>query len=243
MKFNLLRQQIACDAAYLILSRQEKDYSRAKMKAAGRLTGHRIRPSDLPRDHEIRDQIRHLTRIREEGGELKEFLSSAADSTDIQRNQESVDRFQAYYQLLAPLEKVKQNVLYHPEGDVLYHSLQVFDLAVQRIPYDEEFLLAALLHDVGKGIDPFDQLNSGLASLSGLITSRTAWLIENLPLAHKVHEKSIGHRQHQNLKANENYVELLALGECERGGHRQGIRTSELEEALDYIKNLATEFG
>ena len=25
------------------------------------------------------------------------------------------------------------------------------------MPYDEEFLLAALLHDVGKGIDPQDQ--------------------------------------------------------------------------------------
>jgi len=34
-----------------------------------------------------------------------------------------------YQALLLPLENVKQSRKYHPEGDVLYHSLQVFDLA------------------------------------------------------------------------------------------------------------------
>ena len=31
--------------------------------------------------------------------------------------------------LLLPLENVKGRLKYHPEGDALYHSLQVFDLA------------------------------------------------------------------------------------------------------------------
>ena len=39
---------------------------------------------------------------------------------------------------------------HHPEGDVLYHLLQCYVLAVDELPYDEEFQLAALLHDVGK---------------------------------------------------------------------------------------------
>ncbi|MEM6798016.1 MAG: tRNA adenylyltransferase, partial [Planctomycetota bacterium] len=40
-----------------------------------------------------------------------------------------VDRFQLFEALLLPLENVKQHPAYHPEGDALYHSLQVFDLA------------------------------------------------------------------------------------------------------------------
>ena len=40
-----------------------------------------------------------------------------------------VDRFQIYEMLLLPLENVKESPQYHPEGDALYHSLQVFDLA------------------------------------------------------------------------------------------------------------------
>ena len=55
---------------------------------------------------------------------------------------------------LAAGERARSRRKYHPEGDVLYHSLQVFELARDELPYDEEFLLAALLHDVGKAIDP-----------------------------------------------------------------------------------------
>ena len=61
--------------------------------------------------------------------------------------------------LLQPLEGVKQSPKHHPEGDALYHSLQVFELARDERPYDEEFLLAALLHDVGKAIDPADHVD------------------------------------------------------------------------------------
>src|SRR5437773_10933198 len=63
-------------------------------------------------------------------------------------------------------------------SDVLYHLLQVFELARDERPWDEEFLLAALLHDVGKGIDPHDHVAAALQVLDGLITPRTAWLIE-----------------------------------------------------------------
>ncbi len=90
---------------------------------------------------------------------------------------QQVDRFQVYEALLLPLENVKQSRKYHPEGDALYHSLQVFDLARDELPYDEEFLLAALLHDVGKAIDPQDHTRAGLEALAGFVTPRTAWLI------------------------------------------------------------------
>ena len=54
--------------------------------------------------------------------------------------------------LLLPLEKVQGPAASHPEGDVLYHSLQVFELARDCRAYDVEFLLAALLHEGGAGV-------------------------------------------------------------------------------------------
>ena len=82
--------------------------------------------------------------------------------------EDHIDRFVLYRMLLEPLEGVKQSPKYHPEGDALYHSLQVFELAREERPYDEEFLLAALLHDVGKAIDPADHVAAGLAGPGGL---------------------------------------------------------------------------
>ena len=76
-------------------------------------------------------------------------------------------RYLLFRMLLEPLEGVKQSPKYHPEGDALYHSLQVFELAREERPYDEEFLLAALLHDVGKAIDPSDHVAAALQSLEG----------------------------------------------------------------------------
>ena len=57
--------------------------------------------------------------------------------------EQTPDRFQVYLSLLLPLENVHQKPRYHPEGDALYHSLQVFELACQERPYDEDFLTAA----------------------------------------------------------------------------------------------------
>ena len=81
---------------------------------------------------------------------------------EVERLEDHIDRFTLFRMLLEPLEGVKQSPKYHPEGDALYHSLQVFELARDERPYDEEFLLAALLHDVGKAIDPSDHVGAAL---------------------------------------------------------------------------------
>src|SRR5207245_3991519 len=57
---------------------------------------------------------------------------------DLHKSTETVDPYQLYRMLLLPLENVRQHPVYHPEGDVLYHSLQVFELAREHRPYDEE---------------------------------------------------------------------------------------------------------
>jgi predicted HD phosphohydrolase len=143
---------------------------------------------------------------------------------------------------LLPLENVKQSPRYHPEGDALYHSLQVYDLACDKLPYDEEFLLAALLHDVGKGIDPYDHVNAGLEAIREFVTDRTIWLIEHHMLTHKIYDGTIGARAHKRMRSNESYEELLLLGECDRNGRQTGVMTTELEDALEYIREISSTF-
>ena len=93
-------------------------------------------------------------------------------------DENTLDRFRTYELLLGPLEDVMQSPENHPEGDVLYHSLQVFELARQKLPYDEDFLLAALLHDVGKAIDRREHVAAGLEALGGAVI-RARMVIEH----------------------------------------------------------------
>ena len=176
--------------------------------------------------------------------ELERFLQHEYPELDldeaISAAEQLVDRFQVYEALLLPLENVKQPLKYHPEGDALYHSLQVFDLACDELPYDEEFLTAALLHDVGKGIDRSDHVAAGLEALEGMISARTAWLIEHHMLAHAIAEGSLGWRKVRLLKESENFDELLLLGKCDRAGRQIGVETPELDEAITYLRDLSS---
>jgi predicted HD phosphohydrolase len=111
------------------------------------------------------------------------------------------------------------------------------------LAYDEEFLAAALLHDVGKAIDAADHVAAGLDALSGFITERTAWLIEHHMLAHQLAEGSLGARARRRLEQSEHFEELMLLGECDRAGRQSGVVAPELNEALEYLRELGTMFG
>jgi len=362
-----LRRQIAWEAARLMYERREREYYRAKLKAARHICKGWVKPMDLPSNAEIRDEIQTLARVFEgeqRAANLREMRLEAlrvmrllrryrprligsvltghirhgsdidlhvfADSLegvtglldsegmvyDVERKrvqkageerlfthlhvkdrfpleltiypsdkvhyvfkssvtgkaierasiaeleafleaeypglaldealaevEDQVDRFRVYESLLLPLEKVQQSRKYHPEGDALYHSLQVFGLAQDQLPYDEEFLLAALLHDVGKAIDARDHVAAGLEALNGFITPRTHWLIEHHMEAHAVLEGTIGQRAKRRLQESESYEELLLLSRCDRAGRQVGVPTPHLDEALDYVRDLAVSFG
>lgn len=367
MERSKLRRQIAWEAARLLYERQESEYYRAKMKAARHVCRGWVKPTDLPGNAEIRDQVQLLAHLFEgeqraadlcemrleamrvmtilerfrprligsvltghirqgsdidihvfsdsieavalaledegvvfdverkkvrKGGEdrvfthihiqdrfateltiypanklhyvfkssitgkaieraslseLRALMTQQYTDLDIDEAisavRDKVDRFQLYESLLLPLENVKQSPKYHPEGDVLYHSLQVFDLARDELPYDEEFLLAALLHDIGKGIDPVDHVQAGLEALEGFITERTAWLIDHHMQAHSVLDGTIGVRAHRRLQQSESYEELILLSRCDQQGRQIGVPTPELDEALDYLRDLARMCG
>jgi len=80
--------------------------------------------------------------------------------------------------LLQDLDGVRQSPRYHPEGDALFHSLQVFELA-QRQSADRVMWAAALFHDVGKAIDGALHDEIGADLLEGLLPPRAVWLVRH----------------------------------------------------------------
>jgi predicted nucleotidyltransferase len=361
------RRRLAWEAARLMYTREESEYFRAKMKAARRIVGSDFKPTDLPSNREIRDEIQVMARMHEGDHRteklremrlealrmmrlLKSFRPRLIGSTltghvrrgsdidlhlftdslepvtavldaegivyEVERKrvlkqgeertythvhipdrfdfeltlypsnkahyvfkssitgraierasipqlegllareypdapleqavleaESKVDRFQIYRMLLLPLEQVKEGRRYHPEGDVLYHSLQVFDLAREELPYDEEFLLAALLHDVGKAIDRKEHTAAALEALEGYITPRTAWLIEHHRDALALREGTLGARSHRRLAASEDFDELRLLARCDQAGRQKGVEAPDLDEAIEYLRDLSQMCG
>jgi hypothetical protein len=239
MAYYQLRRQVAFEAARLLYAREESESHRAKLRAARQVYGGDFSSADLPRNRDIRDQILEFARADhrqlhpEQLGRLPEVVPGEEVPTD---------RFLAFTILLEPLERVQQDRDLHPEGDALYHSLQVFELARQERPYDEEFLLAALLHDVGKAIDPREHVAAALEVLEGLVTPRTAWLIEHHQEALSYGE-DMGARLRRRLHEAEDFDELMLLAQCDRAGRQVGMTVPDVQEALKYLRELAEMCG
>ena len=172
---------------------------------------------------------------------LRDEHPGADLDAEVERVEDHIDHFELYRMLLAPLEGVKQNPKYHPEGDALYHSLQVFELARAERPYDEEFLLAALLHDVGKAIDPADHVAAGLQALEGAISERTEALIAGHMEALAYRSNTLGARARSRLQQSEHFDDLMLLRSCDSGGRIAGAPVPELSEVLEYLRDLESE--
>ena len=220
----------------------DAEFYTAKRKAAAVL-GHRVRPGDLPSDAEVRAEVLSLSRSRsttvadeppQPEPETDDAPAALADH---------LDRFALYRLRLAPLEAVKQNPKTHPEGDALYHSLQVFEHARAARPYDEEFLLAALLHDVGKAIDLTDHVAAGVEALRGSVTDRALWLIahqHDLPTPRN-RDRALSAKARRALDESEHLDDLKLLRDLDEAGRVPGAPVGGVEEALAYIKGLEDE--
>ena len=216
------------------------EYYAAKRKAAAVL-GHRVRPGDLPSDSEVREQVLALARSRG-GPDLSRAPEPDPGATGGPiRMADHLDRFAIYRLRLLPLEAVKQGPKLHPEGDALYHSLQVFELARERRPYDEEFLLAALLHDIGKAIDPAETVAASLQALEGTITERTAWLIEHQRDLDPARDRPLDPRARKTLEESESFEDLELLRELDDAGRVPGAPVVTVDQALEYLRGLEEE--
>ena len=228
----------------------ETDYYSARRRAARWLSRRKLPPSDLPSDEEIEAHIYAMARL-EPGNPQKVNSGSGSTSlplpsreTDAAASPGTVfdpeaydpDTLAVFRMLLLRLEQVEQNTEFHPEGDALYHSLQVFELGRQAQPYDEEFLLACLLHDVGLGVDRYKPVEATLNTLKDLVTERTLFLIEH---RHPVTEYLLTGQLARSLRRSEHFDDLVLLARCDLDGRVPGAEVPTVGEALDYIVGLA----
>lgn len=81
------------------------------------------------------------------------LLFSDKPSSDINEIREQFKELPNPLNFIDELEKIEQELKYHPEGNVFNHTMQVLDLAAQKKDKSEDkraFMWAALLHDIGK---------------------------------------------------------------------------------------------
>ncbi len=233
MNSDKLRRRICFDAAQLLHSRRETSFRAAKWRATRAITRSFVAPDSVPTDMEIRMALQQLVSTTVPVDAVDDMTEHTASI--------SGSRFDQYSLLLEPLDRVRLNRDTHPEGDLLYHSLQVFELARDARPWDEEFVTAALLHDVGKGIDPYDAETATLKALDGIVWERTMWFVENLPTQHRLYDGTIGVRARRRLSQHEDGEDLKVLAKCDSDGRVPGRRVCELDEAIEYLKSLSFE--
>jgi hypothetical protein len=54
---------------------------------------------------------------------------------------------------------------------------------------------------------------------------------------------TLGARAKRRLKESPDYEDLLTLARCDRAGRQRGAQSPELEEALDYLREISETFG
>jgi len=134
--------------------------------------------------------------------------------------------FDRLLRLLQRLESVAQEPRFHPEGNALFHSLQVWQLA-DSATTDPVLLAAALLHDVGKSVVGGDHAETGASLLEGIACPDVVWLVEHhLDLL----RDETGTRR--RLRGDPRLDRLSRLRAWDLGGRRPHARVPDAERAL-----------
>ncbi|HTN03237.1 MAG TPA: hypothetical protein VL132_15215 [Planctomycetaceae bacterium] len=171
--------------------------------------------------------------------DLVEAMGPDDDSAESAESElDAIEVFAALRLLVEPLSRVMQDPADHPEGDALYHSLQVFELGLAERPWDEEFLLACLLHDVGLAIDRRRPVEAGLEVLGDLITDRTRNLIEQRPLAGEYIRTG---KVSRGVRTHEDFEDACLLARLDRAGRVAGEQVCTLDEAFEALLRLQEE--
>ncbi|WP_433933794.1 HD domain-containing protein [Sorangium cellulosum] len=131
--------------------------------------------------------------------------------------------------LLLALDRVPQDPRWHPEGDALFHSLQVFDLA-RRETADRGLWAAALLHDVGKAFASADHAEEGADALAELVCPRVVWLVR-----HHLHLLRAPAATKRRLRRTRALTDLTRLRRWDLGGRSPAATVLRAEAAVEVL--------
>jgi len=138
------------------------------------------------------------------------------------------------FSLLEALEGVEQDPVWHPEGDALFHSLQVFDVARAHTP-DRELWAAALLHDVGKGRGAHHE-RIGAHLLSGWLPPRVVWLV-----AHHLDLLVAPAKTRRRWRGSARLADLQQLRDWDVAGRDPWAMVPTLQEAVAAIEEVVVQ--
>lgn len=132
--------------------------------------------------------------------------------------------------LLLDLSDVPQDLRFHPEGDALYHSLQVFGHA-RRTTKDPLIRAAALFHDVGKAYSGSEHDQIGADLLDGVLNPRVVYLVRHhLDLLRTPRQTKRRHNHDKDLLGD-----LMLLRRFDLAGRNPHADVMNPEEALDCL--------
>jgi predicted HD phosphohydrolase len=131
--------------------------------------------------------------------------------------------------LLRALDGVRQHHRHHPEGDALYHSLQVFDHA-RRDTRDRALWAAALLHDVGKALAGPDHDETGADLLEGIVSGRVVYLVR-----HHLDLLRAPGATRRRLRGTRTLADLERLRRWDLAGRVPGAWAPALEDAVALV--------
>jgi hypothetical protein len=131
---------------------------------------------------------------------------------------------------LLDLEEVEQPHQYHPEGNALFHSLQVFELSLS-YSGRPELWAAALFHDVGKAVNSKHHCAIGKEMLTGVLNSNILWLVEHhLDLLIKPSHTRKKYTNHPLM------CDLELLRRCDVGGRNPFAKPMSIGSAIGTLK-------
>lgn len=217
---NKHRQRMVIEAARLV--NLGRDMATARFRAARKVNRGWVPAEELPSDCEIRQAL----------------------ST----GRPAVDRFDRIAESVGLLASVRRHPDIGAASDGLEHTLTAFSAVFAEQPYDEELLTAALVGHAGLAIDRTNPQQAVLKALDGCLTTRTAWLVESMPLAASYTAGTIGHRARHRLEAHQDFEQVMLLSEASRraasaDARNQGLVSTplSLEEAIEILRSLDAE--